>query len=384
MGVRAATEMAAHPASVGEEIHAMQTVRSFSALLLASLTMLRRNRVLLITSLGLALISIFVFGWLFGSGGSARLRLGLVDQDGSPLSAQLASQLGANDSISLHTGSQDDELAALRAGNRDAVLVIVPGFAADLASGHAALAVYYDQSNPVTQATARAAIQSIVAGINARSTGRSLPVSLDEQAVSVRTLRQIDWLTPGMLGMLVMWANLSVGVVLVGWRKQGVLRRLAATPLRPSVLIATQILARVLLSVAQGAVLVGVAIAVFGVQIVGSVATLALVVVLGSLAMLSVGFVIGSFARSQEVAQTLSFLISFPMMFLSGSYFPTAGAPDFLQPVIKALPLSYLNEALRAVMNNGADVAAVQTDLMVLAAWMVVALIVSIRAFRWA
>lgn len=362
----------------------MQTMKSFGAMLLASLTMLRRNRVLLITSLGLALISIFAFGWLFGSGGSAKLRLGLVDQDGTPLSSQLASQLQTNGSITLHTGSQDDELAALRVGNRDAVLVIVPGFATDLARGHTALSVYYDQSNPVTQAVARAAIQSIVAGINAGTSGRPPAVSLDEQAVSVRSLRQIDWLTPGMLGMLLMWANLSVGVVLVYWRKQGVLRRLAATPLRPSVLIATQILARVLLSVAQGAVLLGMAIAVFGVQIVGSLVMLALAVVLGSLAMLSVGFVIGSFARSQEVAQTLNFLISFPMMFLGGSYFPTSGAPDFLAPVIKALPLSYLNEALRSIINNGASFGAVQTDFMVLAAWMVVALIVSIRAFRWA
>jgi ABC-2 type transport system permease protein len=362
----------------------MQTTKSFGAMLLANLTMLRRNRVLLITSLGLALISIFTFGWLFGSGGAAKLRLGLVDQDGTPLSSQLASQLQSNGSISLHTGSQDDELVALRAGSRDAVLVIVPGFAGGLARGHATLSVYYDQSNPVTQAVARAAIQSIVAGINAGTSSHPPAVSLDEQAVSVRSLRQIDWLTPGMLGMLLMWANLSVGVVLVQWRKQGVLRRLAATPLRPAVLIGTQILARVLLSAAQGAALLGVAIAVFGVQIVGSVATLALAVVLGSLAMLAVGFVIGSFARSVEVAQALTFLISFPMMFLGGSYFPTSGAPDFLAPVIKALPLSYLNDALRAIINNGADLAAVQTELLVLAAWMVAALIVSIRAFRWA
>jgi ABC-2 type transport system permease protein len=362
----------------------MQTVKSFGALLRASLTMLRRNRLLVITSLGLALISIFVFGWLFGSNGSAQLRLGLVDEDHTPASAQLASQLRANDAIRVETGSQSGEVAALRTGNRDAVLVITAGFGAGLASGHSSLLVYYNQSDPVTQAAARGAIQSIVANINAGISGRAPVVSLSEQAVSVRILRQIDWLTPGMLGQLVMWANLSVGIVVVQWRKQGILRRLAATPLRPSVLIGSQILARVLISLAQGAVLLGVAIAVFKVQIAGSWLALGLVVALGSLAMLSVGFVIGSFARSQEVAQTLNFLISFPMMFLGGSYFPTTSAPAFLAPVIKAMPLTYLNDALRGIINNGAGLAATQTDVLVLAAWMVVALIVSVRAFRWA
>lgn len=362
----------------------MQTFKSFGALLRASLTMLRRNRLLVITSLGLALISIFVFGWLFGSSGSAQLRLGLVDEDRTPISAQLVSQLRANDSLLLDTGSQSAEVAALRAGNRDAVLIITSGFGASLASGHAPLLVYYNQSDPVTQAAARSAIQSIVANLNAGITGPASVVTLSEQAVSVHHLRQIDWLTPGMLGQLVMWANLSVGIVLVQWRKQGILRRLAATPLRPSVLIGSQILARVLISLAQGAVLLAVAIVVFNVHIVGSWLALGLVVALGSLAMLSVGFVIGSFARSQEVAQTLNFLVSFPMMFLGGSYFPTTSAPAFLAPVINAMPLTYLNDALRGIINNGAGLAATQTDLLVLAAWMVVALIVSIRAFRWA
>ena len=358
-------------------------IQAFISMLRASFVMLLRNRLLLITSLGLALISIFVFGWLFGSGGSPTLRLGLVDQDHTPLSGQLASQLRSSASISLHTGGQVAELAALRSGGRDAVLVIPAGFAASMTQGTSTLSVYYDQSNPVTETSARMAIQSIVASLNAQALGRTPAVRLSEQAVSVHAIRQIDWLTPGMLGMLLMWANLSVGSVLVGWRKQGILRRLAATPLRPAELVGSQILARVSLSLAQGAALVGVAYLAFGVQIEGSVWALALTVALGALAMLAVGFVIGSFAPSQEVAQSLTFLIGFPMIFLSGSYFPVSSAPAFLTPLIEAMPLSYLNDALRAIMTNGAGLATVQTDLLVLSAWLVVALILSIRAFRW-
>jgi ABC-2 type transport system permease protein len=227
------------------------------------------------------------------------------------------------------------------------------------------------------------AVQSIVATLNERAAGRPAPVALDEQAVSVHHLRQIDWLTPGMLGMLLMYANLSVGTALVTWRKQGALRRLAATPLRQSTLIGGQATARLLLSLAQCAVLIAVAIFVFKVQIIGSWLALGLIVTLGALVMLSLGFVIGSFARNAEVAASMTFLITFPMMFLGGSYFPTDSAPAFLAPLIHILPLSYLNDALRQIINNGADLAATRTDALALAVWMVAALLLSFRAFRW-
>jgi ABC-2 type transport system permease protein len=232
-------------------------------------------------------------------------------------------------------------------------------------------------------ANARMAAQSIVASLNQQASHQPAAVTLQEQAVSVHNLRQIDWLTPGMLGMLLMWANLGVGVSLVEWRQRGILRRLAVTPLRSGVLISTQMLARLALSLAQGAALILVAMLVFGVQVTGSWLALGVAVALGALAMQGVGFAVGSFARTPEIANAAFFLISFPMMFLSGSYFPTDSAPAFLTPLIKAMPLTYLNDALRQIINNGASFSGVQTDLLVIAAWLVVAVILATRAFRW-
>ncbi|HEY7835662.1 MAG TPA: ABC transporter permease [Ktedonobacterales bacterium] len=367
-------------------------MKAFRAMLGAGVLMLARNRVLIISSLGLALISILVFGYLFGGTGSPKLALGVVDQDGSPTAAHVVAQLEQTASLAITTGSEDHEVSALRNGQRDTVIVIEPGFGAALAAastapgappGTARIAVYYDQSNPVTQVTARMTIQNIVASLNQSITHQPAPVALDERAVSVHNLRQIDWLTPGQLGLLLLWSNLSVGIVLVGWRKQGIMRRLAATPLRPSVLVATQIVARLVISAAQAAVLLGVAILLFHVQIVGNWALLGLAVGLGALTMLALGFVIGGFARSQDAAQAIVFLVSFPMMFLGGSYFSTNSAPNFMAPLVKAMPLTYLNDALRQIINNGATLPAIQTDLLVLAAWLVAALLLSARAFRW-
>lgn len=359
-------------------------MKAFRALLVASVTMLRRNRVLLITSLGLALLSIFVFGWLFGSSGTPKLQLGVVDLDSSALSHQMTDGLRASDSLKVFSGDQAEELQALRDGHRNAVIVLEPGFGQAMAQSHAtSIGVYYDESSPVMAANARMAVQSIASSLNQQATHQPALVSLQEQAVSVHNLRQIDWLTPGMLGMLLMWANLGVGVVLVEWRQQGILRRLAVTPLRSGVLISTQMLARLALSLLQGAALIVVAMLVFGVQVTGSWLALGVAVALGALALQGVGFVVGSFARTPEIANAAFFLISFPMMFLSGSYFPTDSAPAFLTPVIKAMPLTYLNDALRQIINNGATLNGIQTDLMIIAAWMVVAVLLSARAFRW-
>lgn len=358
-------------------------MKSFWAMLVASVTILARNRVLIITSLGLALISIFVFGLLFGKNGTPRLALGIVDEDNSPLAAALVAQLRASASLRVITGTEAEEVGALRQGQRDAVIVIGPGFGANLAEGHARMAVYYDQTNPVTQASARMVVQDVVTGINAGLTHQAPAVTLDERAVSVRTLREIDWLTPGQVGLLLLWANLSVGVVLVGWRTEGIMKRLAATPLRPGVLVGTQVLSRLIISLAQAAVVLAVAIGYFHVQVAGSWALLGLTVTLGALAMLAVGFAVGSFARTQDAAQAIVFLISFPMMFLGGSYFPTDTAPAFLTPVVKAMPLTYLNDALRQIINNGAALSAIQLDLLVLLAWLVAGMLVSVRAFRW-
>ena len=158
---------------------------------------------------------------------------------------------------------------------------------------------------------------------------------------------------------------------------------LAATPLRPATLISAQMVARLVLSVAQAAVLLAVAMLFFKVQVYGNWGALSLVIVVGALSMMAIGFIVGSFARSEEVAQSIVFLISFPMMFLCGSYFSVAGAPSFLQPVINFLPLTHLNDALRQVINNGASLAAIQSDVLILLAWTVVGLILATRAFRW-
>ncbi len=186
-----------------------------------------------------------------------------------------------------------------------------------------------------------------------------------------------------MLGVLLMWANLAVGIQLVNWRAMGITRRLAATPLKPLSMISAQVVARLALSLLQGALLLALAIWIFNVHIYGNIGLLALVVTVGALTLLAIGFAIASFVKKSEAASSILLLVSFPMMFLGGSYFDVNGAPSFLQPLIHIMPLYYLNEALRQVIYNGAGWSAIQTGVLVMLAWIVASMLVVWRAFKW-
>jgi len=353
------------------------------ALLRTNFIMLTRQRSLILTSLGLAVISMLVFGFLFGGNNASKTRLGVVDQDSTSISAQIVQQLRQSNALQVFTGSSSEEQQALKDGDRDAVIVMPAGFSQQLVRGGAHLQVYYDQSNPITAASAQLTVKAIVDGINSKITHQPGPVTLVQQAVAAKELRVIDFITPGMLGVLLMWANLAVGIQLVNWRAMGITRRLAATPLKPLSMISAQVVARLALSLLQGALLLALAIWMFNVHIYGNIGLLALVVTVGALTLLAIGFAIASFVKKSEAASSILLLVSFPMMFLGGSYFDVNGAPSFLQPLIHIMPLYYLNEALRQVIYNGAGWSAIQTGVLVMLAWIVASMLVVWRAFKW-
>jgi ABC-2 type transport system permease protein len=356
---------------------------TFITLVRSNFLMLIRQRMLIITSLGIAVLSMLIFGGLFGGNGTPKTQLGIVDQDHSQTSEQIIQSLQHTNSLTVFTGSYAEEQQALKDGNRDAIIILENGFGQQLARGGAHIQVYYNQSSPITAATARLAVTSVVDGFNRSLTHQRTPFLVDEEGVATKNLRTIDVLTPGMLGMLLMWANLAVGTQLVLWREMGITKRLAATPLRPIVMIGAQVVARLALSLVQAAILLVIAVKVFNVQIYGPLWLVALMVVLGALTMLAIGFAIASFVKKSQAAQPITLLISFPMMFLGGSYFPVNGVTGFMQTLVHAMPLYYLNDAFRQVINNGAGLVVIQTGVLVLLAWIVASLLITWRGFRW-
>lgn len=355
-------------------------LRGFARLAWTQATMLRRNVGFWLSSMIVAVISILVFGLLFKPGAQP-VELALVDEDGSEASHQLVAAFESLDSVDASAGD-GNSLAELDEGDLEAVVVIPEGFEAGLSSGEAEVSAYYDDSDPIEVGIVTTTVEGVVSAYNREVLGGTGGVQLQQQSVSTEGVNYIDFLTPGMVGMTIMYVNLGVGFLLVTWREQGILRRLGVTPLRPGSLIATQAASFALISVTQVAIILSIGHFAFDVSIGGSFAWLIVTVALGVAAMLAVGYTIGSFINSATAVNATVNAVGFPMLFLGGSYFPLE-APKVIAPLVEVIPLTHLNGALREVVNGSGDLNDLWVRWLALAAVVVVGFGLSARAFRW-
>jgi ABC-type multidrug transport system permease subunit len=208
--------------------------------------------------------------------------------------------------------------------------------------------------------------------------------ALRKQAVSGRQIRYVDWVLPGVLGMNIMFSALyGVGFVIVRYRKNGVLKRLKATPLSAIEFLAAQIVSRLWLIVAV------VVVVFFGTHLFvdfamyGNYLTLFLAFAMGGICMISMGLVIAARIASEEFAEGMLNLISWPMMFLSGVWFSLEGTHPLVQKLAMIFPLTHMIDAARAVMLDGASLAAIAPQLGVLLAMTAGFLAIGAWLFRW-
>jgi len=203
----------------------------------------------------------------------------------------------------------------------------------------------------------------------------------DIQGIQVR---YIDWLFPGVLGMNMMFSALyGVGWVVVRYRKNGVLKRLKATPLTAFEYLAAQLLSRIFLLMFTLVIVWAGCDLILGFRVYGSLLNLFLVFLAGSTCMTSLGLVIASRGTSEEFTNGVLNFISWPMMFLSEVWFSIEGAPAWLQASAKIFPLTHLLKAARQVMNEGQGLWAVMPEITILCAMTLVFLLAGASLFSW-
>ena len=224
----------------------------------------------------------------------------------------------------------------------------------------------------------------IVERLLLQSTASANGSTLPREAVSGRAVRYVDWVLPGVLAMNVTFSSLwGVGWVIVRYRKNGVLRRLRATPLTAAEFLIAQVVSR-LLVVSSVTLLV-----FFGTNLLldfpmhGSYLALALVFLSGAVALISMGLAVSARVHSAELADGLLSLISWPMMILSGVWFSLEGTNAWAQRIAEVLPLTHMVDAARRIMLDGAGVADVAPEILLLSAIGVTLLGLSAKAFRW-
>ncbi len=217
-----------------------------------------------------------------------------------------------------------------------------------------------------------------------RAAGRTDRLPVRSEKVTEKGARYIDFLIPGLIGMNLMSTGIwSLAFAITSARNRKVLKRLVATPMRRSDFLLAQILGRMVFLVPEIAMLAGFGWLVFDVPMRGSLVTLALLCLLGAMSFCGLGLLIASRVNTVEGASSLVNLTMMPMWLLSGVFFSAERFPDAFQPLIRALPLTALNDALRGVMNEGHGLIQIAPQLAVLAVWGVVSFALALKIFRW-
>jgi ABC-2 type transport system permease protein len=356
------------------------------ALFLASAKMFVRNRAAVFFSLFLPLIIMLIFGVL-NFEGSTELDVGIVDEAQNGASAALAERLEAYEYLVLANGERDVEHAALEAGDRDFVIEIPSGWEAPVPGSASGLVAYASSADPAQQQVGQGLLQQAVGQAlfapAGGGGGSGFAAPLEFESVESRDLGYIDFLVPGIVGMTIMQLGLfGVAFGFVQLKRTGALRRLFATPTSPAYFLSAQVLSRLIIGVVQVSILFGVGIW-FGLQMFGDYLSLLVIVLIGSAIFLAVGFAIAGWAKNEDQAAPVANLVSLPMMFLSGVFFPRDAMPDFLASITQFMPLTYVNEALRAIVNEGAGLLSLGPQLLGMGVWVVITFVLAVRMFRW-
>ena len=305
--------------------------------------------------------------------------LGLAFRSRPPEALPVAVVAGPHAGARLAALSAQTDLAPRLLGEAEARQQLARGRVVLVVSAEEPPLYAYDPTQPESRA-ARLAVDAALQ----RAAGRSDAFTPGQALVTEPGARYVDFLVPGLLGMNIMGTGMwGIGFSLVVARQGNLLKRLVASPARRSHILGAQVLSRLIFLVPEAGVLLLFAWLALGVPVRGSLLLLVAVSLLGALAFCGLGLLAAARPRTIEGASGIMNLIMVPMWIFSGIFFSTERFPAAMQPFVRALPLTALNDALRGVMLDGTGLAPLLPKLALLAAWGVISFAVALKAFRW-
>ncbi len=307
-----------------------------------------------------------VLGFAFRAGGVEPSRIAVLDGAGAP---ELLTIFDAADELEAEMiESRDEALHQVRKGAVDGL--VQPG---------APPRLLFDPQRPEA-ATARLRVE------------RALARALDPDAEPVLELepraepgsRYVDFLFPGLIGMNLMGTGMwGVGFAIADIRRRKFLRRLLVTPMRRSSFISSFMLSRLVFLVLELAFLAGFGAWILGIPFRGNLISFFLISLLGALVFAAMGILVTSRAKTIEAASGLMNFVMLPMWLFSGVFFSYERFPDAVHPLLRVLPLTALNDALRAIMLDGESIFAQGIEVAIMTAWCIVCFVVAVKIFRW-
>lgn len=388
-----------------------------------------RNRMELVAFIIMPIFMMVMTGYIFPSGTSLKnIALGVVENDKGEISQNIVSVLenmklgGKNDSIFLlerQPGNLEGAKEELKKGNLNAILIIPEGFSLDIEeSRQGILTLIIDQSNPQISSILTGMMEKIVDGLASNvavgklaemmtkqlSTGKTLPFgstiqsspgsSPNPQALIkpfiIKTeglvpgeQNYFQFMAPGIIAMVVVMAVMIGLAASISREKElGTLDGILVAPISRLCIILGKALSQTTRGLLQGSIVLLLSIFLFGVKIYGSIPLVALLLFLGVFSFIGLGILISAIAAEQETAMMIMMTLTFPMIFLSGVFFPVEQMPGFMQIISRILPLTYAIEALRKVIILGAGISSLGKELTILITFGAITLAVAVPAFK--
>ena len=372
-----------------------------------------RNRLGLVLLILMPLFMMVMVGFIYPSNGNSvsNLPVALVNEDAGYGNSTIASQtfIMGLQQINSQTGmfvlsnasSMGDIKDMVQRGDLDGGIVIPSNFTASILSGEqGTLIIVTDQSNPQISATIQAVlsgvfdqmgtmlaqqnVQALNPAVNAsNSLAIVKPYNVQTEGVVSGTPSYFDFIAPGIMAMTVMMSVMTGLPVAISQEKEvGTLDGMMVAPINRLSIILGKTLGQTARGLIQGIIILALAVGLFGVTIHGSILLVFGLLLLGVFSFVGLGIVITSFAKDQETATMLMMTLMFPMMFLSGVFFPIQQMPWYMQSISKVLPLTYASQALRKVMVLGAGIPAISTELTILIVFGAIMTAIAVPVFR--
>lgn len=364
----------------------------FTVLIFTKLSTRRffRDRLALFFGILFPLIFLFVFGGIFGkSTNSVTFNVGLINNSGSKYASQFINEAKAEKIIKVDSTVPTfaDAQNKMIRGQLDATVVLPSTFGSVSTDGtipSGTVYVYYTDNDNQAGQTLVSILQSEAQTFNARFVKIPTPFTATSKQLNSRSLTQFDYTFSGLVGFAIVGLGIFGPVnVFPELKKQGILRRLHTTPIRVWQYFLATVASQAIIGLISIGIMFAAAIAVFNLKVVGNYFEIIVFLVFSITMILGIGLAIGGWAKNERQAAPLANIIVFPMLFLSGTFFPRYAMPLWLQHVTNYLPLTPVIDGARLIITEGQHLTQIGTQLGLMAIWTLIIYIIAFRVFRW-
>jgi len=348
-----------------------------------------RDRLAQFFSILFPLIFLFVFGSLTKGNGNVSFSIALINQSKTPFATQLTHNIESSKTFKVNSSLTTLSAAEnkMHQNQLDGIIVLPSNFGAmqlgqSYPSGQAK--VLYDETNSGTGQTLTSLLQATFAKINTKFVNVKEPLAVNGQVLNTKRLTSFDYTFSGLLGFSIIGLGIFGPVnVFPELKKQGILRRLHTTPLKTWQYFMATMFSQAVTGIISIAVMFAVAIGFFHLKVDGNYLEIALFTVYSIFMILGLGLAIGGWAKNERQAAPLSNIIVFPMLFLSGTFFPRYLMPHWLQTTTNYLPLTPVIDGLRLLTTEGKSLLDIGPQLGLIAVWFVLIYVIAFRVFKW-